>query len=112
APPGGPGFFFVTWPCVRDRSWRYPDNMIVLTTVQHAEVGGWNASRTGERPDDYERWKDRAAASAAATLERELRGFAGNCELVCVSTPLTNRDYTASHLGSNYGVVQSLQQQG
>jgi all-trans-retinol 13,14-reductase len=113
AAPGGPGFLFATWPSVRDRSWRYPDNMIVLTTVQQSEVfPRWESLATGDRSREYEAWKARAGEAVVATLEREMPGFRGSCDLLTVSTPLTNRDYTGSHLGGNYGVLQSLEQQG
>ncbi len=110
--PAGPRFFFATWPSLRDRTWRYPDNMIVLAPVQHGEMTGWEESRTGDRPASYDEWKRRAGESVVRTLEAELPGFAGSCDLLSVSSPLTNRDYTGSHLGSNYGVLQSSEQQG
>jgi all-trans-retinol 13,14-reductase len=108
--PEGPLFMFATWPSVRDRSWRYPENMIVLTTVQQSEVGRWCETRTGARDEDYERWKRRAGEHALESLARAMPDFSG--DLLAVSSPLTNRDYTGSHLGSNYGVLQSVEQQG
>jgi all-trans-retinol 13,14-reductase len=108
--PGGPKFLFATWPSVRDPSWRYPENMILLAPVQHDEAAPWLASRTGARPGDYEKWKARIGEHVGATLAKEMPDFEG--ELLAVSTPLTNRDYTGSHLGSNYGVLQSVEQQG
>lgn len=107
-----PRFLFLTWPSVRDASWRYPENMIALAPVQAEEVAAWRGSRAGERPDEYERWKASAAAKVTAALDRELEGFAGNARLLAVSTPLTQEGYTGSHLGSNYGVLQSPEQQG
>jgi len=107
---GNPRLVFATWPSVRDASWRYPENMIVLSPVQHDEVGRWTESRTARRPEDYERWKERAAVRVREALREQMPDFEG--DLLAVSTPLTNRDYTGSHLGSNYGVLQSREQQG
>lgn len=108
--PGGPKFVFATWPSVRDGAWRYPENMILLAPVQQSEVQRWTASRIGERPEEYERWKQRAGEHVLEALAENMPDFSG--DLLAVSTPLTNRDYTGSHLGSNYGVLQSSEQQG
>ncbi len=107
---GGPKFLFATWPSIRDQGWRYPENMILLAPAQHDEVARWTGSRTMKRPEDYERWKERIGEHVGETLAKEMPGFSG--DLLAVSTPLTNRDYTGSHLGSNYGVLQSSEQQG
>jgi phytoene dehydrogenase-like protein len=109
---GAPRFVFVTWPSARDASWRYPENMIALVPVQPEETARWRGSRTGGRGDEYERWKLEAARPAVELFERELPGFRGNAKLVAVSTPLTQEDYTGSWDGSNYGVLQSAEQQG
>jgi all-trans-retinol 13,14-reductase len=110
--PRSPRFLFLTWPSVRDRHWRYPENMIALAPAQSDEIARFRDSCAGARPEEYERWKERAAAPIVETLEREVEGFAGNARLVSVSTPLTQEGYTGSHLGSNYGVLQSAEQQG
>ncbi|MEZ0228928.1 MAG: phytoene desaturase family protein [Planctomycetota bacterium] len=108
--PDGPKFLFATWPSIRDSSWRYPENMILLAPAQHDEVARWTGTRTMKRPEDYERWKQRIGEHVGDALSKIMPDFSG--DLLAVSTPLTNRDYTGSHLGSNYGVLQSSEQQG
>lgn len=68
------------------------------------EVGPWAESVTGNRPEDYGRFKDKIAREMQGRIEASCPELSGGIEPIECSTPLTLRDFSNSPSGSLYGV--------
>ena len=84
---------------------RYAHTAEVLSYLRWEEVERWEHTRVGHRGADYEAFKERHARRLLAAVERDFPGTTAAVSHYYTSTPLTYRDYTATPLGSMYGLA-------
>lgn len=70
------------------------------------EVAKWENTFVAHRGDEYKAFKQYKAQQMIDKLEQSFPGIKQNIENYETSTPLTYRDYTATHRGSMYGVLR------
>lgn len=106
-------FAFITVPTAREgRAKNGKHQVIVLAFLDWRRVEHWQASRSGERGDDYEAFKAREAEDVLRLVYEAMPELRGNLDVVDVATPLTNRDFAASERGAAYGIHHSVEQSG
>lgn len=96
------GFMYMT-PAERAQG-PYATKMIINCLLPYSAVAQWRDTTLGHRGDDYERWKERRAASVLNSMERLYSGFGDCVERVWTASPLTIRDYYNQPEGSLYGI--------
>lgn len=84
--------------------------MILTTPMSFEAVRRWEATRTGHRGADYERWKEQQAARILDRMERIYPGFRSKIESIHTSSPLTIRDFYGVKEGSMYGYSKDARQ--
>jgi all-trans-retinol 13,14-reductase len=114
--PGDPSDrgLFLTFPSDREEDWdeAHPRVVLALGLMQWNEVKQWADSATGKRPADYQEFKARHTREMQAQIEKLLPDHAGHLTPIETSTPLTNRDYTATPEGSLYGLRHGMERWG
>ncbi|MBS1151535.1 MAG: all-trans-retinol 13,14-reductase [Myxococcaceae bacterium] len=103
---------FLTFPSDREVGWDHPRVVLALGLMGWNEVKQWEHSATGKRSDEYEEFKNRHTQQMQAQIEKLLPDHVGHLTPVETSTPLTNRDYTASPEGSLYGLRHGMERWG
>jgi len=82
----------------------------ILEPVFPSEASRWAGSSLGNRPVDYEEYKQRHEREIIDAVGRGLPGLREKMEVVCSASTLTFRDYLNSPDGSAYGVKQKIGQ--
>ncbi len=92
---------------------RHCDGVRPVCTLEPStahEVAKWRNTRTGDRPADYEAYKEARARRFEERLRRSLPEVAARYRRIATASQLTYRDYLNSPDGSAYGVKQRLGQ--
>lgn len=84
--------------------------MILTAPMSFEAVRRWEATTTGHRGADYERWKEEQAVRMLERMERIDPAFRSKIESIHTSSPLTIRDYYGVKEGSMYGFSKDAQQ--
>lgn len=103
---------FLTFPSDRERDWDGPRVVLALAMMEWSEVARFADTFAGKRGDEYEALKDVHARKLMASVEAAVPEFTGKLKQVEVSSPLSNRDFTATPNGAVYGLQHSLDQWG
>lgn len=86
--------------------------MEAFTFVAHGPFKKWQASRTGNRPEEYTAFKERLKERMLSSIEHVVPGIRDHLLLCELGTPLTNHFYVDAHLGNVYGTAKSKSQIG
>ena len=70
----------------------------------------WMNSRTDDRPEAYEAFKQHLKARMLALVEEAVPGLTRHVVFSELGTPLTNEFYTAGHRGNMYGTEKTFSQ--
>ncbi len=84
----------------------------LLALVDYEPFARWERSVSGERPADYESWKERLAARMIAQLERLVPGVSRHVAYQALGTPLTNVHFAAATRGALYGIERTAMNLG
>ena len=103
---------FITFPSDREREWPFPRMVLTLGIMPWSEVARFEGSKTGKRSDEYKALKRVHQQTMQRLVEEELPDHAGKLTVAEISTPLTNRDYTASPEGAMYGLRHGMERWG
>ncbi len=108
-----PGLFFnattLKDPSLRSDGLHTVEAMAVATPRAFAK---WRGSRSGRRPEEYQRLKDHLTAKILEEIERFVPGFAARVVFRSLGTPLTNMHYLHASEGSIYGTEKTLRNLG
>jgi len=74
------------------------------------ETARWSDTNTGERPADYQAYKDRRAARILERIYRAYPDYRGRLSLLDTASTLTYRDWLHSPTGAAYGIKQKTNQ--
>lgn len=85
---------------------KFSQSAELIGYMRFDEMKPWLDTTVGRRGPDYEAFKERKAQLLLDKLEESFPGTKQNIESYYTSTPLTYRDYTATHNGSMYGIVR------
>lgn len=96
-------------PCEDKENPGFASTITAVCPMSYDFVRQWEDSRTGRRPDEYYRWKERMTQQALKMLEpigfevpmKEAIAFIDS------GTPLTIRDYYGTPRGAMYGIHRS-----
>ena len=89
---------------------RPEQNLLTLLTSGYDSLWqAWEHTTSGRRGADYIAAKDQLAQRIVADIEKRTGSFSG-LQIIDVYTPLSFRDWSASPLGSAYGVMRSTHQ--
>jgi phytoene dehydrogenase-like protein len=78
--------------------------------VSADEVAEWSGTRTGERPDAYQKYKDRRVARMLERIVRACPEYRGRIRMFESASTLTYRDWLNSPTGAAYGIRQKVGQ--
>ena len=70
------------------------------------DVAQWRDTETGQRPSDYEEYKERRAARMVERILAVYPEFRGKFKLLDTASALTYRDWLHSPTGAAYGIKQ------
>ena len=87
-------------------------SMEAFTFVSWDAFQRWHDSRFGDRPEDYEAFKQHLTDRMLETLEFVIPNLRDHLKLCELGTPLTNDFYVAAHRGNLYGQAKLLSQIG
>jgi all-trans-retinol 13,14-reductase len=85
---------------------QYAKSAIAMTYMKYDEVLQWENTKTGNRGNDYEHFKQQKAEIFIDEINQQFPGFKDSISKYYTSTPLTYRDYTGTAEGSMYGVFR------
>lgn len=105
---------FLTVTTLKDPSKDYAGvhTMEAFTFGSYAAVQDWAGSRSGERPEGYEKVKEEIREAMLATLEARFPGFREKLVFCELGTPLTNEHYCGATRGNLYGNAKIASQVG
>ena len=108
-----PGFF-LTCTTAKDQLVRRDGHQTyeVFTLISYDAFAPWAHTAYGERPAEYEAFKEAMAERMLEAVDAVVPGFSDQLVFRSVGTPLTNRHYVAAHRGSMYGTEKRLGQLG
>jgi all-trans-retinol 13,14-reductase len=101
-----PGLF-VSFPTLKDPSWRGPPTAEVLALTDSEAFARWLKPRAEGRDDggnDYLAFKDRVTARLRAQFERHFPKLAPMVRLAEIATPLTQKRFVRTPDGAMYGL--------
>jgi len=81
----------------------YADCVNVITYMSYGELKQWAHTTVEKRGQDYLDFKMKKAEQLLDVIEERFPNFRSCIKKYYTSTPLTYRDYTATHEGSVYG---------
>jgi len=87
-------------------------SMEAFTFVSYDAFKKWQATQFGDRPEDYEAFKQHLTNRMLDTVERVIPNLRDHLKLCELGTPLTNDYYVAAHRGNLYGHAKFLSQIG
>lgn len=82
----------------------WAEQIDLITPISWQSCEPWSNTTTGHRPMSYERMKRKLADECILLAERFIPELSYKYDRRYISTPLTYRDYTATPLGSAYGI--------
>jgi all-trans-retinol 13,14-reductase len=103
---------FITFPSDREATWKGPRVILAIGLMPWSEVEQWSDTQTGKRPPEYLTMKELEGQKLQKAVEDAVPEHRGHLTRVEISTPLSNRDYTATPRGSMYGLRHSIDQWG
>jgi phytoene dehydrogenase-like protein len=83
------------------------DGSTVITAFEPMywqDVAQWSDSRTGQRPPDYQAWKEAKTREIHNRILAFFPGYRGRLALITAASPLTYRDHLHCHHGCAYGI--------
>ena len=87
-------------------------SMEAFAFVSYDAFMAWKDSNYGDRPEDYEAFKEFLTKRMLDTVEVVIPNLRDHLKLCELGTPLTNDFYVAAHRGNLYGQAKSLSQIG
>lgn len=95
------------------KSDEFADGISIMTYMRFDEVEKWanshkNIVSPGERPADYEAWKQRKTEQLLKAAEKRFPEIRDCIQSVHASTPLTFRDYIGNDDGNMYGTEKDF----
>ena len=87
-------------------------SMEAFSFVSHDAFEKWKDTSFGNRPDDYESFKQHLTERMLDTIESVIPNIREHLKLCELGTPLTNDFYVATHRGNLYGQAKLLSQIG
>lgn len=87
-------------------------SMEAFTFVSYEAFERWKGTDYGERPDDYEAFKEHLTNRMLDTLEQVIPNLRDHLKLCELGTPLTNDFYVNSYRGNLYGHAKLMSQIG
>jgi len=85
----------------------FASTITAICPMKYDYVEQWKESRTGRRPEEYYRWKERMAAQAIEALCENIGLRREMIAYLEVGSPLTIRDYYGTPHGAMYGIHRS-----
>ncbi|WP_340115051.1 phytoene desaturase family protein [Maribellus mangrovi] len=85
---------------------KYAEGAIIISPMRYSEFARWEGTQTKNRPAEYYSLKDEKKEMLLSFVEERFPEIRNSIESVYSSTPLTYRDYTATHEGSMYGIAR------
>ena len=98
-----PEFLFLTNP--NSKSKDFAETGTVMTYMNYEEVKQWMNSKTGNRKNNYEKFKKHKAEILIDNIDKQFSGFKASIENYYTSSPLSIKDYTGTKNGSMYGIL-------
>ena len=95
-------------PTATSKSDSYAESASVITYMDYHELTQWKDTFTGNRGEDYERFKNEKSTMLLEALEKQFPGIKSCVDACYSSTPLTWRDYTGTRAGSAYGILKDF----
>lgn len=95
------GFMYMTPPI--ENQGDYASKMLVTALMNFDQVERWGNSTVGQRPDEYNEWKERVARGIIAKIARCHPGFETCIDKLYTASPLTIRDFYHAPQGAVYG---------
>lgn len=86
--------------------------MEAFVFVSYAAFERWQQSATGDRPEEYEAFKEELTQRMLSMISRVVPGIENHLHLCELGTPLTNVYYCNGHRGNIYGTAKSKSQIG
>jgi len=83
-----------------------------FTFVGYEPFQRWAASRSGQRPADYQALKEDLAWRMFQALDKRIPGLSEHIVFWSLGTPLTNEHYINATRGSLYGIAKRINQVG
>lgn len=104
--PGEPlnSYLFMHQCAESNQQWAQSAEMIGY--MRFDEVQRWADTSVGHRGEEYLAFKQATAEHYLEVLERSFPGIRNTIDRYETSSPLTYRDYTATHEGSMYGIIR------
>lgn len=82
---------------------KYADCLMAITFMDYNDLKPWENTTVEKRGDAYKAYKKEKAEILINFIEKKYPGFRKKIKKYYTSTPLTYRDYTATHQGAIYG---------
>jgi len=89
----------------------FADGATVMAFINYSEFAKWEGTEIENRPEDYNTLKKLKENKLLDLVEERFPGIKNSIKSVYSSTPLTYKDYTATHEGSIYGVSRDFNSQ-
>jgi len=100
--------FYVLMPTATSKSDSYAESASAITYMDYHELAQWKDTFTGNRGEDYTRFKNEKSGILLEALEKQFPGIRSCVDASYSSTPLTWRDYTGTRAGSAYGILKDF----
>lgn len=85
---------------------KYTRSASAISFMEYDEMKEWENTSIEERGSSYENFKEEKSQKMIALLEEAMPGISSSIKSYSAGTPLTLRDYTATHKGSIYGILR------
>jgi all-trans-retinol 13,14-reductase len=85
-----------------------PPSLEAMVWIDPAEVAAWRASRLGQRPAEYQAWKEREQTRLLAVIAEHFPGLERAVQRVWPASPLTFRDYLGGRHGGAMGLSHDI----
>lgn len=86
------------------------NSIILLALAGWDEVRRFENSSSGNRPEEYQRYKQQVSAKLIERAEHRWGDICGKIEALATATPLTFRDELSAPQGCAYGVMHCVEQ--
>lgn len=101
------GFMYMT-PPDSDQG-KYATRLLVHSIMDFDEVSKWKETRSGNRGQDYEEWKQACTDRIVSRLDKLFHGFSSMIQNIYSASPLTIRDYYHTKDGAIFGYRKDCQ---
>lgn len=85
---------------------QYADIISLMFPIDPEELSPWLTTTPHHRGEEYAAWKKRYAEASIDFVAQTFPTLRGSIEQIYTASPLTYRDYTATPMGSAYGIVK------